>query len=164
MTQIPLPVRDTDYAGKTDVSLRACSINICSTTTGSFANVTLLDGTALPSWITWSSNLADKITFDPQAFSVMANNPYKIKMTWNPTVGVSQTYTAFQITVTCQVESITRATPAIGPYSHTLFAPASEIDFRSSLTYTQAPNCGYPIVETYTWITKEGFMSTIAAK
>lgn len=164
VTQIPFPVQDTDYASKSDVSLRACNINICSTTTGSYSLVTLSDGTALPSWITWSSNLADKITFNPQAFAVMANNPYQIKVTWNPTVGVSQRYTAFEITVTCQVESIARTVPSLGPYAHTLFSPASEIDFRSSLTYTQAPNCGYPVVQTYTWVAKESFMSLVAAK
>ena len=73
--------------------------------TGTFTSVTLDDDSPLPSWISHSNG---ELTLEPTTGSVMADNPYNIKIVWTPDKGSNvPTYTAVAITVTCEITSFT---------------------------------------------------------
>ena len=88
-------------------AMRACQVaSTTCATSGSFGTVTLADDSALPAWITFDGT--DALTIAPTDGALQASNPYSIKLVWTPTNGGNNpTYTALDITVTCEVTSFT---------------------------------------------------------
>ena len=71
---------------------------------------------ALESWISHSSGV---LTIAPTSGSLQASNTWDVKVTWTPDYGqAAVTYTALQITVTCEITSFTISnTPANQAYN-----------------------------------------------
>lgn len=93
----------TSNAYTSSAGMRACSAGTCATT-GTFSEVKLSNGSALPSWITWpSSSNNNEISVLPTDYNVMASNAdWVISVKWTPTQGKNApVYTAITITVTC---------------------------------------------------------------
>ena len=113
--------------------------------------MTMADDSALPSWITHSGGV---LTVAPTSGSVMTSNPYSIKVVYTPTYGSNTpTYTAVDITVTCEVTSLSISnTPSDQAY--TIFDKTSFIDL-SGVTYTQSPSCDYTFSVSYTLATTD---------
>jgi hypothetical protein len=121
--------------------MRACVVDSCAKT-GTFTSVTLDDDSPLPTWISHSNG---ELTVDPASGSVMADNPYNIKIAWTPDKGSNvPSYTAVEITVTCEITSFEVSDlPADVTYS--IWDDKQVVDL-TGVTYTQVPSCEY----TYT--------------
>ena len=98
----------TAGAYTSSAGMRACSAAACSTA-GTFSDVKLSSGAALPGWITWpSSGNNNEISVLPTDYNVMTSNDWVISVTWTPTEGENApVYTAITITVTCEITSFT---------------------------------------------------------
>lgn len=84
-----------------------------------------------------------------------------MKVIWTPTEGSNTpTYTAVQITVTCEITSFTvSGTPSNQAYD--IWDPLKTIDL-TGVTFTQSPACAYTFTGAYTFATTDS-VSYIAA-
>ena len=97
--------------------MRQCQVDgtTCATT-GTYSTVVMSSDAALESWISHSSGV---LTIAPTSGSLQASNTWDVKVTWTPDYGqAAVTYTALQITVTCEITSFTISnTPANQAYN-----------------------------------------------
>jgi len=130
-------------------AMRACAANSCATT-GSFTSITLLNGSALPSWIT-TTDSNTKLSVAPTDGSVKAQNPWVIKVTYTPTNGSNNpTYSALSLTISCEITSFTLGGQGTSSFTYNVFDPLKIID-ASTLTFTQVPACAYTFTKTWTY-------------
>jgi hypothetical protein len=143
------PSRTSGYDTANAV-MRVCGSS-CSAV-GTFTAVTLADDSALPAWITWNSGNHAVLSVDITDGTVIASNPWNIKVVYTPTDGLNNpTYTAVAITITCEVTTYTvGSAPANQVY--TVFDTLKTIDL-TAMTFTQSPACGYTVVNTFAYTT-----------
>jgi len=125
----------------------------------------LLDGAALPSWITMTPVAADEVyTSSTQIINIdptyVERGEYIITATYTPVNGDPLiAFTVATIKVECLVTSWTNPTnPAGQPY--VVFDPAMTLDL-AALTYVQSPACNYLYTVEFNWSagTVDGFIS-----
>ena len=88
------------------------------------------------------------------------NGIHTLYATFTSTNGPDPTYTAITFTVTCTLTSFAMpSAPSEGPFdlSYIIHDAPMTIDL-STLTYTEAPTCGYTTTEAVTWTGLEAFM------
>jgi hypothetical protein len=155
---VPFPAEDDSQ--KTVVpEFEQCYLNsgTCDTA-GVYSNSAIVyddgsvSGTALPAWITYSSSgtKAQPVTFDPTYAEI---GTHTVKATYTPTYGTALTFTAYTITVQCQVTAWVLPTPpTTAAATYTVYGDMLSIDIHA-LGYTQTPNCNYAYTVAYTWTT-----------
>ncbi len=115
----------------------------------------LLDGAALPSWITFTAEGADaeytastsSLNIDPTFAEI---GTYIITVTYTPNNGSPLTdLTVINLTVQCLVASFTKPADPDN-IEYTIYNDEVEFEM-TSLEYVQAPACGYPHTILFTW-------------
>ena len=163
---VPVPTGN-NAATSTVNDFQKCYLNggTCAET-GSYAastGITYDDGSTaggvtLPSWITYTSSgsTVQTVTFDPPDGDYIGT--HTVLALFTSTHGADPQYTAFVVTVTCEVASFSLpSNPA--DVSYELFTKSAGVDLRS-LVYTQSPACGYTYTSTLTWTGLETFITT----
>lgn len=72
-------------------------------------------------------------------------------MVFDSTYGPNPNYTALTITVTCQVTSITQPANPTTNLGYIVYDATNTAHDFTSATYTQVPNCGWPVTNSYSW-------------
>ena len=156
---VPLPTADTATPSAIYPTFQKCDqagTPCAETGLFSWQDITLADGSALPGWITYSStgNQVQTIGIAPtDGTHTNAGEVWTIIAHFRPTWGPDTTYTAFVLTVTCEVTSwAVPAAPTTG-LDYLVWARATTIDISSVATYeyVQTPPCGYTYSSAYTW-------------
>lgn len=142
--------------------MRSCSANSCATT-GAFTSILLLDGSALPSWITTTTS-DTVLSIAPTSGSVKASNDWVVKVVYTPTAGSNNpAYTAVTITVTCEITSWTVTGAGTTSISYNIFDTRKIID-GSTLVYTQSPACGYTFTNSYSYTIPSGNAQSVVSQ
>ena len=145
---IPVPVSNTN-ARSTNPAFDSCYAgNTPCATTGSYPadSIVLLDGTALPSWITWNAS-TQILTAAPTTPSLVGT--YTLKATYSPTYGTAAQFSVLTITVRCVVTSMTRPSNPTTGLTYNVWDKPLSFDF--SQTWVQTPACGYVYTDSFTW-------------
>ena len=165
---VPVPTANTALTATVN-DFEKCYLNGGSCAeTGVFADATgityddgsTVGGVTLPSWITYTTtgNKVQTVVIDPPDGNEVGT--HTLYATFTSTHGSDPTYTAFVITVTCQVTSFSLpSNPA--DVTYTLFTKSLAVDL-TSLVYTQSPACGYTYTSTLTWTGLETFITSDA--
>ena len=111
----------------------------------------LSDGSALPSWVTFTStgNKVQTISLAPADGTAIGT--HTIKVVFDPTNGSDVSYSALTVTVTCQVTSVTAPAAPTTNLQYYVFAATNYKHDFASATYTQVPNCGYAKTDDWAW-------------
>ena len=134
---VPVPAADTTKKSTINVFDKCYQNSGSCPVTGKFlatTGITLANGSALPSWITYTTtnNMVQTIVIAPTAGSQVGSTT--LLATYTSDNGPDPTYTAFVFSVTCAVTGITKpSNPAHVAY--TLFTKSVTVDL-TSLVYT----------------------------
>jgi hypothetical protein len=108
------------------------------------------NGGALPAWITWTDSgvSAQNVVFAPTDGTAVGT--HTITVIFDSISGPNPSYTAFTVTVTCEVLSITQPSPLAASTEYLVYDATTTIDYTNE-AYVQVPNCMYAYTSTFTW-------------
>jgi len=155
-TQITTPVASVVAASKTaSADIRSCYLNSGTCDETFTLTASLVNGSALPSWITFDATNR-RITVDP--LTSAAIGVWNIKVTQNPVSGFDSVQTtakpAFEsvrLTVNCSVTAfLNPAAPSLAARTYNIYSPTKSIDLTPTFAL-QTPLCDYTPNMVYTW-------------
>ena len=154
----PLPTADTSNTATNNAFAKcyagASPPGCASTGSFSSSDIKLDDGTAsgtsLPSWMTFTSSGTSSQTLSLAPTDGTALGTHNIKVIFTSTYGPNPDYTALTIVISCQVTSITQPAAPTTNLSYNVYDATITHDFTSA-TYTQVPDCGYAVTNSFSW-------------
>ena len=111
----------------------------------------LADGSALPSWMRFTSTGTNSQTITLMPTDKSQIGTYTIKVVFDPTNGSDVSYSALTVTVACAVTSVTAAAAPTSNLQYYVWADTNYVHDFASATYTQVPDCGYAKTDVWAW-------------
>lgn len=153
----PLPTADTSNTATNNAFAKCYAGSGTCSTAGSFSSSDVVydnntpSGTTLPSWMTFTSTGTSTQTLSLAPADGTATGTHYVKVVFTSENGPNPNYTALKIVVSCVVTSITPPAAPTTNLSYNVYDASNNHHDFTSATYTQVPNCGYAVTNSWAW-------------